>query len=132
MTTSKDMTLKDWVKATQPETPPSPKLNTSGIRPVEYKILVKLDPPEEKTKTGIIVSTGEETEREAMAQVKGTLVAVGDNAFVDWKWKPPVGVRVMISKHEGIICRGIDQSARERPAYRLLSDKQLAAVLTEG
>jgi co-chaperonin GroES (HSP10) len=108
-----------------------PGLNESGIQPVEYKVLVKLDPPEEVSKAGIIVSTGDETEREAMAQVKGTLVAIGHNAFFDWKWKPSVGMRVMIAKHEGIICRGAEQESTERPSYRLCMDKQISAVLTK-
>jgi len=107
-------------------------INESGIQPLEYKVLVKLDPPEEVSKGGIVVTTGEETEREAMAQIKGTVVAIGHSAFCDWKpgGQPRIGDRVMISKHEGIICRGAEQGPRERPNYRLVADKQLAAILT--
>lgn len=107
-----------------------PGINESGIQPVEYKVLVKLDPPEEVSQGGIITSIGEETEREALAEVKGTLVAIGHNAFFDWKWKPVVGMRVMIVKHEGMIIRGADQDPSERPRYRLCMDKQISAVLT--
>lgn len=106
-------------------------LNQSGIQPVEYKCLVKLDEVKNTTDSGIVITVGDESERESMAQVKGTLVAVGHNAFCDWNWKPPLGSRVMISKHEGIICRGVDQAESELGAYRLISDKQLAAVLTD-
>ena len=107
------------------------ELNKSGIQPLEYKCLVKLDEVKNTTDSGIVISTGDESEREAMAQVKGTLVAIGHNAFVDWNWAPPVGSRVMISKHEGIICRGAEQEETERGAYRLVQDKQIAAVLVE-
>lgn len=108
-----------------------PPLNLSGIQPVEYKCLVKLDEVKNTTESGIVITIGDESERESMAQVKGTLVAIGHNAFCDWNWKPPLGARVMISKNEGIICRGADQGEGELGAYRLISDKQLAAVLTE-
>ena len=107
------------------------ELNQSGIQPLEYKCLVKLDEFKNTTDSGIVISTGDESEREAMAQVKGTLVAIGHNAFVDWNWAPPVGSRVMISKHEGIICRGADQKESELGRYRLVQDKQIAAVLVE-
>jgi len=106
-------------------------LNKSGIQPVEYKCLVKLDVVKNTTESGIVISVGDDTEREQMAQVKGVLVAIGHNAFCDWNWKPPLGCRVMISKHEGIVCRGADQDETELGAYRLISDKQLAAVITE-
>ena len=106
-------------------------LNKSGIQPVEYKCLVKLDVVKNTTESGIVISVGDDTEREQMAQVKGVLVAIGHNAFCDWNWKPPLGCRVMISKHEGIVCRGADQGETELGAYRLISDKQLAAVITE-
>jgi len=106
-------------------------INQSGIHPVEYKCLVKLDEVKNTTDSGIVISLGDESEREAMAQVKGTLVAIGHNAFFDWNWKPPLGSRVMIAKHEGIICRGADQEETELGAYRLVSDKQIAAVLVE-
>ena len=106
-------------------------LNTSGIQPVEYKCLVKLDVVSNTTDSGIVVTLGDESERESMAEVKGTLVAIGHNAFCDWNWAPPLGARVMISKHEGIICRGADQAEGELGMYRLITDKQLAAVLVE-
>ncbi len=100
--------------------------NTSGIQPVEYKVLVKLDPAETMSKGGIITSVGTESDRVRMAQVKGTLVARGGNAFGDWKgYRPEPGVRVMISMHAGIICEGDDGEE-----YRLCQDKDIAAVTT--
>jgi len=118
---------------TDDNTPPARHryLNKSGIQPVEYKCLVKLDVVNNTTESGIIKSVGGDTEREQMAQVKGVLIAIGHNAFCDWNWKPPLGCRVMISKHEGIVCHGADQDENEMGAYRLISDKQLAAVITE-
>ena len=108
------------------------RANPSGIQPLDLKVLVHLDPPEETTRSGIVMSTGEQTERDAMAQVKGTIVALGHRAFFDWAkdGKPAVGTRVMIAKHAGLICRGADQTdERERPRYRLLNDKDISAAL---
>lgn len=96
-----------------------------GIHPVEYKVLVRPDPVEEKSKSGIILSVGEAKEREQMAQVKGTLIAIGGNAFEDWRGKvPQPGDRVMIAKYAGLVCRGEDNSE-----YRLCNDKDVSAVL---
>lgn len=109
----------------------SDSINTSGIRPVEYKVLVKLDdmyeadPLLKRAREAGIELAASAGEREQMAQVKGTLVAAGDNAFIDWKWKPPAGVRVMVAKYAGLYCEGDDGQE-----YRLCNDKDIAAVLT--
>jgi co-chaperonin GroES (HSP10) len=104
--------------------PQQESINKSEIYPVEYKVLVKLDDIEEVSEGGIIVSVGEASEREQMSQVRGLLVAVGSNAFFDWKWKPEPGARVMIAKYAGLFCEGEDGEE-----YRLCNDKDIAAVL---
>ena len=54
--------------------------NRSGVTPVGYRVLVKPDVLEQKTKGGIIIA---ETIREGQdrAQTTGTLVAVGPDAW---------------------------------------------------
>lgn len=100
-------------------------LNLSGISPVEFKILVLIDETEKVTKGGIIL-TSDHKERADMAQVKGTLVAIGGNAFQDWSGTiPEPGDRVMIAKYAGLVAEGNDSRM-----YRLASDKDVAAVLS--
>ena len=60
-----------------------PYQNKSGIKPVEYKILILPDAVEQKTAGGII-KPEKSHEMEQWAQVKGTLVAVGGKAFIDF------------------------------------------------
>lgn len=101
--------------------------NKSGIRPVEYKILVKPDAVEEMTAGGII-KPDKSHEMEQWAQVKGTLAAVGGQAFIDWpveerKVLVP-GARVYYRKYEGIVIEGADGEE-----YRLCTDKDVGAVV---
>ncbi len=102
--------------------------DTSGIIPLEYYVLIKLDPVEEKTKGGIILI--EETrERKEQAQRTGRLVAIGPLAFeydVDNDVIPQVGERVAFPKYGGIEITG-----KDKLEYRLLKDGDLAAIMTE-
>lgn len=99
-------------------------VNTSGMQPVEYKILIAPEAIEEVSAGGIVLA-GKTTEREAMAQVKGTLVAIGGNAFEDWKGDiPQVGDKVWFAKYAGFNVKGSDGKD-----YRLCNDKDLAAIV---
>lgn len=99
-------------------------VNASGMLPVEYKILIEPEEIEEVSKGGIVLAV-KTTEREAMAQVKGKLVAVGGNAFEDWHGKvPEVGDSVYFAKYAGYIIKGVDGKE-----YRLANDKDISAVL---
>ncbi len=100
-------------------------INTAEIYPVDYKVLIKLDEVEEISAGGIVLTVGEATEREQMAQVRGTLIAQGGNAFQDWKGtRPEPGMRVMLAKYAGLFCEGYDGEE-----YRLCNDKDVAAIL---
>ena len=102
-------------------------VNTSGLSPVEYKILIV---PEEveKVSAGGIVMAVTTTERDKMAQVKGKLIAIGGNAFEDWKGRTPkVGDSVYYAKYAGIVVKGED--GRD---YRLANDKDLTAIIEGG
>ena len=106
------------------------QLNTSGVWPMEYKVLVcpddilETDEVYKSARSAGIELPQPASEREQMSQVKGVLVAAGGNAFEDWKGKPRVGNRVMIGKYVGLMVTGDD--GRE---YRLCNDKDIAAVL---
>ncbi len=109
---------------TKPEPKPAPQ-NETGMVPVEYKVLVKLDPVEEKTSGGIILPE-DRKERDQMAATAGTLIAVGGNAFEDWNGrKPGVGERILISKYAGQTPKAGDTES----LYRFCQDKDIIAVI---
>ena len=105
--------------------------NPSGIKPVEYKCLVRLYAIEETDeayksaeKAGIIIPKTE-VEREQMAQCVALLVAVGGNAFEDWKDPvPEAGDRINIAKYAGVQVIGVDGRV-----YSLVNDKDIAGIL---
>jgi chaperonin GroES len=98
-------------------------VNKSKIQPREFKVLILPEAVEEKSQGGIILAATTK-EREEMAQVRGTLVAVGGNAFEDWNDPPEVGDSVYIGKYAGYIVKGLD--GRD---YRLCNDKDIAATI---
>lgn len=99
-------------------------MNTSGLHPVEYKILIEPEQIEKKTESGIIL-TDKVTDREKMAQVRGKLIAIGGNAFEDWQDPiPKVGDTVSYAKYAGLIVEGIDEKE-----YRLANDKDITAIV---
>ena len=98
--------------------------NTSGLQPVEYKILIEPEEVEQKSAGGIVLAIAT-TEKEKMAQVRGRLIAVGGNAFEDWKEPiPRVGDKVYYAKYAGISVKGND--GRD---LRLCNDKDLTAIV---
>lgn len=104
--------------------------NTSGELPLEFKVLILPDDIEEtdevlkSAKSMGIEVISNVTEREQMKQVWGTLIAIGGNAFEDWKPPiPKVGDKVKFAKWAGYITPGEDGKT-----YRTMNDKDLAAV----
>lgn len=101
-------------------------MNNSGIKPLDVRVLVHPDPVEEVTKGGIIRVN---VEREKMAQVRGTLVAVGKNAWSEAKENPAFeapqpGARVLIAKYGGIVIEGADGEE-----YRIMNDVDVTATI---
>jgi|GEM_PF-1154043 len=102
------------------------KENGSGILPVEYKVLISR--PEVKIKSDGGIFLPEQTvEKEKMRRVIGLLVAIGGNAFEDWKPPiPRVGQRVRIAKYVGEFFEGLDGKP-----YQLCSDKDISSIVSE-
>ncbi len=100
--------------------------NTSGIEPLEYKVLVLPDSIEKKTEGGIYLPD-QTHEMEELHQVKATLIAKGANAFEDWKDKDRMvpGVRIYMAMHAGYYVDGEDGQR-----YKIISDKDVAAIVT--
>ncbi len=102
--------------------------NTSGIKPVECRVLVLPDPVDEKTKGGIILPPRNQEQQQASA-VKGTFIAAGGLAFDDWKTDKEAvqpGDRVLFSKYAGQVT-----PADDGKEYRLCNDSDIVAVLTQ-
>jgi chaperonin GroES len=108
-------------------TPP----NTSGVVPLDLRVVVRPDPVEQKTAGGIIL-VAETTEREKYATVKGTLIAAGENAWEEAAARsahfarPRPGDRIMIAKYGGILFKGADGDD-----YRIMNDEDVIARLEE-
>ena len=107
--------------------------NTSGIIPLDKRIIVLPDPVPEKTSGGLILPETAQ-EREKYATMKATLVAIGElawgEAMVDaanWKMpfkRPKPGDRVLIAKYGGILLTGDDGND-----YRIMNDADVNGLL---
>lgn len=107
--------------------------NASGIIPMDKRVLVKPDNVESISKGGIILPS---VEKEQMAQMKATVVAVGETAWSEAIHDarnfgvpfaaPAAGSRVLIAKYGGIEVKGGDGET-----YRLLNDADITARLEE-
>lgn len=106
-------------------------INTSGVMPIDLRVLVLPDPVETVTKGGIILAESK-VDRDKYAQCKGTLVAVGENAWEEAArrsphfTRPEPGVRVMIAKYGGVEFTGTDGRM-----YRIMNDEDVTARLLE-
>lgn len=98
--------------------------NESGLKPMEYKVLVLPDVVEEKTKGGIYLPE-QSQEREKNASMEGTLVEASPIAFKfeDNAPVPPVGSRVIFAKYSGVTIKGAD--GRD---YRIMNDKDVVGA----
>lgn len=102
--------------------------NTSGLVPVDLRILVKPDAEEEVTKGGII-RPDIVKDKAKYAATKATFVAAGANAFREWgesARKPSPGDRVIFAQYTGAREKGADGAD-----YVLMNDADLLAVVTQ-
>lgn len=99
-------------------------IDPSKIKPTEFRVLVRLDPVDEKSPGGIIFDE-KFRDRQQMAQISGELVAVGGNAFQDWAEPvPKVGDRVLIAKYAG------DRPPLdEKDVCAVCNDKDVVAII---
>ena len=102
--------------------------NLSGIRPVEFNILIKQDVVADKTKFGLL-KPDEIVEREKHGQTRGVIVAVSPLAFNEDIWpigmnRPSPGQRIAFARHAGTFITGEDGAE-----YRVVKDKDVVAVI---
>lgn len=105
-------------------------VNRSGIIPVEFFVVVQLDPTPERI--GSIIMPSTVTDREKLATQEGTLVATSPHAFSyanGWPQgsMPQVGQRVLFKKYAGALhTRKVDGKDTD---FRLLNDKDIIAIV---
>ena len=107
-------------------------MNSSGIMPMEYNVLVQPKEVEEKTKGGLLLAP-ETLEKEEFGRINGTLVAVSAGAFTEnyYGWpedarKPQVGDHVFFSKYSATEIKG-----RDGATYWLMKDRDIAGVMAD-
>lgn len=104
--------------------------NPSGIRPVKNRVILLPEDVEEVSSGGILL-TKSLTEREAMAQVYGRIVAIGPGCEGQRWWhrflgRGPefaVGDLVVFGKYSGLVEPGVDGGK-----YRIVNDRDIVAV----
>lgn len=101
----------------------------SEIKPVEYRVLIKpfkieeTDPILKAAKAAGIELPTDNKDREQMAQQRGEIIAIGGNAFSDWKPPiPKIGDIVMFAKYSGY---NIEENGN---IYRVLNDKDISVI----
>jgi len=107
--------------------------NKSGIIPLGFKVLIKIKKLEEKTEGGIYIPK-DSLEKESAGSQVATIVDYGQAAFTigagdlpkEWDIHPEVGQKVILNRYAGINITGKDDEE-----YRLVSDKEILAILNE-
>ncbi len=107
----------------------NPVTNESGLEPVEYNVVIRMDPVEERT-TGGIILPGTKKDRDELAADEGTLIAASPHAFTYADWPegvapPKVGDRVLFAMYDGRLWE------RGGVKYRLIKDQSVIAVVTQ-
>lgn len=103
-------------------------LNQSGIRPLEYKVLVLPKEVERKTAGGLLLADST-VEKEEFGRREGILVAKSPMAFRFDDWPdgepvPQIGDRVMFSRYQADQVMG-----RDGQTYWLMNDKSVLAMI---
>lgn len=98
--------------------------NTSGLAPVDQRILVK---PEEPTrKIGNIHIPDSAVDKAKYAGTQAIFIQAGSNAFHEWgadALRPKPGDRVLFAQYTGVREKGVDGAD-----YILMNDEDLIAV----
>lgn len=105
-------------------------MNESGAEPVEYNVIVRPDPVEEKTAGGLYLPD-DHRDREKHATTRGMIVAMSAMAYSrtpsgdEWTGaKPQPGSRVMFGKYSGRTFDGVDGVQ-----YRVMKDEDVIAII---
>ena len=96
-----------------------------GIKPTGHMLLVLPVEVEVITKSGIVLATATQTQRESMAQTEAEVIALGNTAYSDQPvpWCR-VGDQVVFARYAGTICQG-----KNGKTYSLINDLDVKAIL---
>ena len=97
--------------------------NISGITPILDRVLIKPLVVENKTASGIIVSTDETSEREQLANTTGEVLAMGEDCPT---CVIEIGMKVAFAKYSGLMYKGKDGKD-----YRMINYDNLVAKLDD-
>lgn len=103
-------------------------MNTSGITPIGYNVLVKQDETSAQTKGGLYLPDAE-VEREKFRGTRGEVMSCSPAAFEDFPKdmdRPVEGSRVIWARNAGVLIDGVDGGE-----YRLLDEKDILGLLDE-
>lgn len=95
------------------------------ISPTGHRVLIKLDPVEETSKSGIILSTDKETKRQQAGAQFGEVIAIGPLAWLDMGEGDPwaaVGDHVITVRYAGAQFNYNDD---ELERYRIINDDEI-------
>lgn len=103
-------------------------MNNSGIRPLEYNVLVLPHEVEEKTTGGLYIPQ-DTREKEQFGQMEGVIVAMSPLAFNYDEYPagyalPEVGSRVVFPRYQATEIKG-----RDGKNYWIMKDKSIAGVM---
>jgi co-chaperonin GroES (HSP10) len=108
--------------------------NPSGLRPVEYNVLVEPMPVDDKI--GNILLPDQHKDREKFAQMKGRVIAQSPLAHSyaepeEWvKYgaeKPKPGDVVLYAKYAGVVVKGV----KDGKEYQMIKDKDILSTIEE-
>jgi len=100
--------------------------NTSGIHPKGHRLLIKPDKVETTTESGIVISIGDNIDRERLGQLRGTVIEIGNTAWHDQpeSWCK-VEDHIIFGKYSGLIYKGDDDIE-----YRIINDLDVVATVS--
>jgi co-chaperonin GroES (HSP10) len=101
--------------------------NTSGIYPAGHRVLIKVVSVKKQTASGIIIETEVTADRAQLAQMKGTVVAMGSTAYADQPepWCK-VGDIVTFGKYSGLLYK--ENETVDGNEYRMVNDLDIVAT----
>ena len=98
--------------------------------PVGHRVMIKVKKVEEVTESGIILSVGENLEREKYSQEEGIVVGLGPQAFKELGDGTPwckLGDNVFVNRHSGVF--KVDHETKD--IYRIINDQDVLGIIGE-
>ena len=94
---------------------------SNKYQPIGWRVLIKVDPVKETTAGGVHLPD-DYRQKEGFAKSTGTILAMGDHAFEEYRDAPQPGDRVVFPRYEGT-------ELEEGDLLRLIEDKYIICKL---